>query len=83
MNLTHPEESRILTAPLARSAGGLQRCSAAVFADRNDPTYRAALRVIQGWHDELAAHPREESPGSTPCEAYRLTQAKREAWPAH
>ena len=30
--------------------------------------------------DDLAAHPREESPGTTPCEAYRLTQAKREAW---
>ena len=80
VNLTHPGQSRILTAPLARSAGGLQRCGKAVFADREDPAYCAALRVIQGWHDELTSRPREDMPGFVPCEAYHQTQAKRQAW---
>jgi cytochrome c5 len=80
LNLTHPEQSRILTAPLAQSAGGLQQCAQAVFADRNDPAYRAALHVIQGWHEELVARPREDMPGFVPCDAYHQTQAKRAAW---
>jgi hypothetical protein len=80
LNLTHPEQSRILTAPLAQSAGGLQRCGQAVFADRQDAVHRAALRVIQGWHEELVARPREDMPGFVPCDAYHQTQAKRAAW---
>jgi mono/diheme cytochrome c family protein len=80
VNLTHPEQSLILRAPLARSAGGLQRCGKAVFADREDPAYRAALRVIQAWHDELISRPREDMPGFVPCDAYQQTQAKRQAW---
>jgi hypothetical protein len=80
LNLTHPEQSRILTAPLAQSAGGFQRCGQTVFADRQDAVYRAALRVIQGWHEELVTRPREDMPGFVPCDAYHQTQAKREAW---
>jgi hypothetical protein len=80
VNFTHPEESRILTAPLARDAGGLELCGKAVLANREDPTYRAALQVIQTWHDDLVARPREDMPGSVPCEAYKATQAKRQVW---
>jgi len=80
VNLTHPQESRILTAPLARSAGGLELCGKPVWANRDTPAYRAALQVIQGWHDELVARPREDMPGSVPCPAYTATQNKRRAW---
>ena len=80
VNFTHPEQSRILTAPLARAAGGLGRCGEEVFTSRDDPTYKGALGVIQGWHDELLAHPREDMPGFVPCEAYTATEAKRQAW---
>jgi hypothetical protein len=80
LNLTHPEQSRVLTAPLARSAGGLQRCGQAVFADTGDPVYRAALDVIQGWREELLDRPREDMLGFVPCDAYHQTQAKRKAW---
>jgi hypothetical protein len=69
-----------LTAPLARKAGGLELCGKVVFSDRNDPVYRAALKVIQGWHQELVARPREDMPGFDPCAAYKQTQAKRQAW---
>jgi hypothetical protein len=80
VNLTHPEESRLLAAPLAKSAGGLGLCTKPVFANRDDPGYKAALKVIQGWHDELAARPREDMPGFEPCAAYKDTQSKRQAW---
>ena len=80
INLTHPEESRILTAPLARAAGGLELCGKPVWTGRDAPAYQAALRVIQGWHDDLVAHPREDMPGSVPCPAYTATQSKRQAW---
>jgi hypothetical protein len=80
VNLTHPEESRILTAPLAASAGGLGLCGQAVLTSRDDPTYLAALRVMRGWHDGLAARPREDMPGFVPCDLYRFTQAKRRVW---
>ena len=76
INLTHPEESRILTAPLARAAGGLELCGKPVWTGRDAPAYQAALRVIRAWHDDLVAHPREDMPGSVPCPAYTATQSK-------
>ncbi|MCY2991125.1 MAG: hypothetical protein NTY19_25085 [Planctomycetota bacterium] len=80
VNLTHPKESRILTAPLARAAGGLELCGKPVWTNRDAPAYRATLRVIQGWHDDLVAKPREDMPGFVPCSAYTATQNKRRAW---
>ncbi len=80
LNLTHPEQSRLLTAPLAKTAGGLELCQQMVFANRDDPTYQAALKVIQGWHHQLLARPREDMPGAVPCAAYTATLLKREAW---
>lgn len=80
INLTHPEESRILTAPLAKSAGGLGLCGPAVGTSRNDPTYQAALRILRAWHDDLAVRPREDMPGSMPCDLYQFTQSKRRVW---
>ena len=80
VNLTHPEQSRILTAPLARAAGGLELCGKPVWASRDAPAYRSALRVIEGWHGDLVSRPREDMPGSVPCSAYTATQNKRRAW---
>jgi hypothetical protein len=80
VNFTHPEQSRILTAPLARAAGGLGLCGEKVFTSRDDANYQAALLIIRAWHDELVAHPREDMPGSIPCKAYTATQDKRQAW---
>jgi hypothetical protein len=80
VNLTHPEESRILTAPLARAAGGLELCGKPVWTNRDASGYRAALRVIQSWHDDLVARPREDMPRFVPCPAYTATQNKRRAW---
>jgi hypothetical protein len=39
-NLTRPEKSLLLRAPLAKDSGGLGLCQSGVFADVDDPDYR-------------------------------------------
>jgi hypothetical protein len=46
-NLSYPEKSRIFNGPLAKAAGGLQRCKEVVFADKNDPDYLTILAGIE------------------------------------
>jgi hypothetical protein len=48
-NLTHPQNSLMLLAPLAKTAEGLGTCAAAgpVFADANDPDYQVILAAIR------------------------------------
>ena len=46
-NLSFPEKSRIFNGPLAKAAGGLERCKEPVFADKNDPDYQAVLKGIE------------------------------------
>ncbi len=62
INLTHPEWSQMLTAPLAKAAGGLGFCRDAkgqpIFADASDPDYQAMLRALRRGAEELQAHPR-------------------------
>ena len=53
VNLTHPGESRLLRAPLAKKAGGLGLHDPSPLATTDDPVYRAALEVIRTWADEL------------------------------
>lgn len=78
VNLTHPEQSRLLRAPLAKSAGGLGLCSKSVFADTADPHYQAALAVLQKWTADLAAQPREDMIGAKPCPEYTIWRTKRD-----
>jgi hypothetical protein len=63
INLTNPEWSQMLTAPLAEDAGGLGLCRDAngnpyVFRDKDDPDYRAMLEAITKGHHALIADPR-------------------------
>jgi len=46
-NLTSPEKSKILLAPLSKAAGGNQRCSEIIFADTNDADYKTILTGIE------------------------------------
>ncbi|MDP6468067.1 MAG: hypothetical protein QF918_10025 [Pirellulaceae bacterium] len=78
INLTHPEQSRLLRAPLSSAAGGLARCSEMIFTDKQDPRYTAALHVIQGWAEDLRRNPREDMPGSQPSAQYQLWWKKRQ-----
>ena len=78
INLTHPVQSRLLRAPLAKAAGGLGRHKPSPFQSTTDPVYRKALSVIQGWAEELRRHPREDMPGAVPCKEYQRWWHKRQ-----
>ncbi len=78
VNLTHPEQSRLLRAPLAKAAGGLELCSKAVFADTGDGRYQAALAVLRTWAADLARHPREDMAGAKGCPEYVVWRTRRD-----
>ena len=70
VNLTHPEFSRMLNAPLAKSAGGLELCQSKNgrqpfrFKDKTDPDYRAMLGWITEGKEILRSKPRMDMPGA-------------------
>jgi hypothetical protein len=69
-NLDRPEKSRLLRAPLARGAGGLQLCGRAVFADQSDPDYREMRAAIDDAAERLVRHKRFDMPGFRPNRYY-------------
>jgi hypothetical protein len=72
--LPRTENSRSLVAPLAQAAGGDQSCKAkgeddgppAVFADKNDPDYRALAGVLAKIGTEAEAAPRADMQDQRP-----------------
>jgi len=65
INLTHPEWSQMLTAPLPKKAGGLGLCQPKQglpqpFADEDDSDYQAILRALGQGHQRLLANPRAD-----------------------
>ena len=67
LNLTHPEYSQLLTAPLAEEAGGMGLCrneqgQPFVFKDASDPDYRTMLGALRQGAEQLKANPRMDMP---------------------
>lgn len=65
INLTHPEWSQMLTAPLPKEAGGLGLCEPREglpqpFADKSDSDYQTMLRALRAGHERLLANPRAD-----------------------
>ena len=63
-NLSHPEQSRILTGPLAVAAGGKAKCERIVFESVDDPDYQSilaginrAVRYINEESNRFTMHP--------------------------
>jgi hypothetical protein len=52
--------SRVLMAPLAKKAGGWQRCGEPVFTDTDDPDYGQLLRALEVVEDSLRKRPRAD-----------------------
>ncbi|MBM4000611.1 MAG: hypothetical protein FJ297_13930, partial [Planctomycetes bacterium] len=75
-NLTRPEKSHILRAPLATNAGGLGLCGDDVVKDTSDPAYQTILQAIRRSADALAEQKRFDMPGFHPNEHY-LREMKR------
>ncbi len=72
-NLSRPEKSMLLLAPLAREAGGYGLCKAKpaegggpVFASASDPDYRSLLEVVAAASQALKAQTRFDMPGFRP-----------------
>ncbi len=77
-NLTRPEKSLLLLAPLARSEGGYQICrppeedwsTTAVLTSRQDPDYRTLLTAIEDTQNKLNEIKRFDMPGFQPRKGY-------------
>jgi hypothetical protein len=69
-NLDRPAQSVFLRAPLAKSAGGLERCGQAVFQNREDKDYREILARIEEASQQLQLHKRFDMPGFRPNRYY-------------
>ena len=72
INLTHPAGSRVLTAHLAKGAGGFgldkekDGKKPPTLAGTDDPTYRAMLEAIREGRRDMLADPRMDMPGGRP-----------------
>ena len=77
-NLSHPEKSLFLKAPLAKEAGGfgMGKDGKAVFKSTDDPDYKLMLAMIQDGHDVLEKVKRFDMPGFRPPKPY-LREMKR------
>jgi hypothetical protein len=77
-NLTHPEKSMILLAPLAKESGGYGWCQtrteprqpAQVFRDAQDSDYQVILQAIRVAKEELHQLKRFDMPGFQPNRHY-------------
>jgi hypothetical protein len=69
-NLSRPELSRMLVAPLSKQAGGLGMCGDSGFATDRDPLYGAILASIRQAGQELARIKRFDMPGFQPNPHY-------------
>ncbi|MCL2105139.1 MAG: hypothetical protein FWH21_08850, partial [Kiritimatiellaeota bacterium] len=76
LNFTTPEESTILLAPLAKSAGGRESCGAAVFADKEDPDFKKILAALQVSKQKFAERPQWGQEGWKPNPQY-IREMKR------
>lgn len=76
-NMTYPEKSLILLAPLSVDAGGYGKCKmdtsreqTAVFKNKNDPEYQTILKGIQAATDLLNERKRFDMKGFKPRKEY-------------
>ena len=74
-NLSRPDKSLILLAPLATSAGGYQFCRkpddpAPVFANTSDPAYQTLLAMVTAGKHHLESITRFDMPNFKPRPAY-------------
>jgi hypothetical protein len=70
INISNPEQSFLLRAPLAKEAGGLGICAKIVFESKDDPLYQGTLQNIQQAHQRLLEGKRFDMPGFRPNSDY-------------
>lgn len=75
-DLTNPEESVLLLAPLSKEAGGTESCGKAILTSKNDPHYQAILSGIVRAKQHLDEVKRFDMPGFVPRPEY-IREMKR------
>ncbi|MCC7491792.1 MAG: discoidin domain-containing protein [Fimbriimonadaceae bacterium] len=68
-NLSRPAQSLLLLAPLAKAAGGWERCGT-IFTDPSDADYRKLLAMVEAGHRRLGEIKRFDMPGFRPPAPY-------------
>ena len=58
VRITNPENNNFLLAPLARTAGGAERCGVPVFKTKKDPDYQAILATFAPVEKLIRKQPR-------------------------
>ncbi len=69
-NLSRPEKSLLLLAPLSKAAGGYESCGQAVFTDTSDPDYQRILAAVRDTKARLDEIKRFDMPGFRPRVEY-------------
>jgi hypothetical protein len=69
-DLSQPEKSVLLLAPLAKSAGGYESCGSAVLSGKDDPRYRTILSGIERAKQYFEEIKRFDMPGFVPRPEY-------------
>jgi len=69
-DLTQPEKSALLLAPLSKEVGGYEACGGAVLTGKDDPHYRAILAGIERAKTRLDEIKRFDMPGFIPRPQY-------------
>ncbi len=64
INMTHPENSRLLSHNLPPQAGGLARPNRAMFKSKRDPDYQKLLKALQQGARHLRELPRMDMPNA-------------------
>ncbi len=75
-NLSHPEKSLVLRAPLAKQEGGFGLCGNDVLKSKSDPVYQEILLAIRNAAGQLAKEKRFDMPGFRPNKYY-IREMKR------
>ncbi len=60
IDLNAPSKSLFLAAPLARSAGGTEKCAAVTYTSTSDPDFQAVLGLLQRATERAWAQPRRD-----------------------
>ena len=58
--VVNPQNNSFLLAPLAKKAGGLEKCGKAVFPSTDDPDYQKILKTFEPIHKLLKERPRAD-----------------------
>jgi len=70
VNISRPEKSYVLLAPLAKSAGGKELCGRAIFESTDDPVYKLMLQRIRDGQKRMQTTKRFDMPGFRPDKDY-------------